>query len=364
MARATSLPETMPAVVCHGPRDYRLDEVRVPEIGPGEMLVEVLAVGICASDVKCWDGADLFWKGDGTRPGYAEPPTTAGHEPIGRVVALGEGAGEKYGVEIGDLAISEQIVPCHECRFCRRGQYWMCQVHHVYGFKSRLPGGMAKYMRFPAAALVHKVPADMEPTHAAMIEPLTCSIHAVQRAKIEFGDVVVVAGCGPLGLGMVGAARLTNPGCLIAMDLRDNRLAVAREMGADLTMNPDSEDVVAKVLELTDGYGCDVYIEATGNADAVPQGLKMIRKLGRFVEFSVHRQQVTVDWTLIGDVKELDIYGSHLGPYCYPLAIDYIQRKMIDVSKMVTHVLPLAEFAKGFEMVHDGAESIKVQLRP
>ncbi len=364
MTQSITLPKTMPAVVCHGPHDYRLDEVAVPTAGPDEVIVEVLAIGICAGDVKCWDGAPLFWESDGTRPGYAEPPAIAGHEPIGRVVALGVGAGRKRGLEIGDLAISEQIVPCHDCRFCRRGQYWMCQVHHVYGFKSCLPGGMAPYMKYPAGAIVHKVPADMDPTCAAMIEPLTCSIHAVQRARIEFGDTVVVAGCGPLGLGMVAAARLTSPSRLIALDLRDNRLEVARQMGADLTMNPDKQDVVSEVLELTEGYGCDVYIEATGFVEAVPQGLRMIRKLGRFVEFSVHREPVTVDWTLIGDVKELDIYGSHLGPYCYPLAIDYIHRSLIDVAPIVTHTLPLAEFEKGFKMVRDGTESIKVQLQP
>ncbi len=364
MSQFTALPKTMPAVVCHGPHDYRLEEVPVPVVGPGEVVAEVLRVGICASDVKCWDGAGLFWKGDGNRPGYAEPPAIPGHEPICRVVALGEGAGEMHHIAIGDLVISEQIVPCRTCRFCRRGQYWMCQQHRVYGFKSVLPGGMAKYMKFPSNAIVHKVPQDIDPNRAGMIEPLTCSIHAVQRAKIEFGDTVVVAGCGPLGLGMVAAARLQSPCRLVALDLRDNRLAVARKMGADITMNPDKEDVVARILEMTEGYGCDVYIEATGNPAAVPQGLRMIRKLGRFVEFSVHREPVTADWTIIGDVKELDIYGSHLGPYCYPLAIDYINRGLIEVAHIVTHTLPLAEFQKGFEMVYDGRESIKVQLRP
>ena len=169
----------------------------------------------------------------------------------------------------------------------------MCAVHHVYGFKSCLPGGMARYMKFPPQSLVHKVPVEIDPLRAAMIEPLTCSLHAVQRAKIEFGDTVVVAGCGPLGLGMVAAARLANPCQLIALDLLDSRLDIARKMGADLTLNPTQQDVVAEVLQRTEGYGCDVYIEATGNVDAVPQGLRMIRKLGRFVEFSVHSEPVT-----------------------------------------------------------------------
>src|SRR5690606_6042630 len=123
--------------------------------------------------------------------------------------------------------------------------------------------------------------------HAAFIEPLACSIHAVQRGNIEFEHVVVIAGAGPLGLGMVAAARLKNPHLLIALDLNDHRLEVAKACGADLVMNPRRQDVVAAVRDLTDGYGCDVYIEATGHADAVRQGLEMICKAGTFVEFSV-----------------------------------------------------------------------------
>jgi len=355
--------ETMPALVCYGADEYRLEEQPVPRPGPGEVVVEVLSAGICASDLKCREGAPMFW-GDAHRIGYAEPPFIPGHEFVGRVVALGEGAGQKYGLQLGDLAISEQIVPCWQCRFCRSGRYWMCAKHDIYGFKHYLPGSMARYMRFPAGAIVHKVPADMDPTHAAMIEPLSCSIHAVQRARIELGEVVVVAGCGTLGLGMVAAAKLKNPGLLIALDLMAHRLEAARKLGADVVMNPAEQDVIARVRELTDGYGCDVYIEASGHAAAVEQGLHMLRRLGRMVEFSVLAEPVTVDWTIIGDTKELDIYGAHLGPYCYPLAIDYIHRKVIDVSPIVTHVLPLAEHSRAFEMMNKGDESIKVQLRP
>jgi len=105
------LPKTMRAMMCYGPKDYRLEEVPVPRPGLGEVLVRILGVGICASDLKCYGGAPLFW-GDGSRPGYCQPPVIPGHEFVGEVVALGEGAAEKYGLAIGDHAISEQIVPC------------------------------------------------------------------------------------------------------------------------------------------------------------------------------------------------------------------------------------------------------------
>lgn len=359
-----NIPTRMNAVICYGPEDYRLEEVDVPVIGPGEVLVKILGAGICASDIKCYTGAPLFW-GDDHRIGYCQPPVIPGHEFVGQVVALGEGAEEKYGLQIGDMAISEQIVPCWDCRFCRRGQYWMCDgKHDVYGFRQRTPGAMAEYMRFPPDSINHRVPESITPRQAVYIEPLACSIHAVQRASIELGDTVVVAGCGPLGLGMVAAARLKNPGLLIALDLKENRLEVATKAGADLVMNPDKVNVIDEVRKLTDGYGCDIYIEATGQPRGVTQGLHMIRRLGTFVEFSVLRELVTVDWTIIGDTKELDILGAHLGPYCYPLAMDMIVKRQVPVDDIVTHTFPLKDYQASLEMVRVAENSIKVMLEP
>ena len=361
---AQTLPKIMQAVVCYGPEDYRLEEKPVPQVGKGEVLVRVLGVGVCASDIKCYTGAPLFW-GDADREGYCQPPVIPGHEFVGRVVDLGEGAAEKYGLQVGDLAISEQIVPCWECRFCKRGQYWMCdRKHDVYGFRQRTPGAMAEYMKFPADAINYKVPEALSTRQAVYIEPLACSIHAVQRAKIELGDVVVVAGCGPLGLGMVAAARLKNPGLLIALDLRPNRLEVAKHAGADLVMNPDEVDVVAEVRKLTDDYGCDIYIEATGQPGGVTQGLRMIRRLGTFVEFSVLRELVNVDWTIIGDTKELDIRGAHLGPYCYPLAMEMLLKQQVPAAEIVTHSFPMERYSEALELVRAAKVSIKVMIEP
>ncbi len=358
------LPKTMQAVVCYGPEDYRLEEWAVPTPGLEEVVIRVQSVGICASDLKCYQGAPMFW-GDANRSGYCQPPVIPGHEFVGEVVALGEGAAEKYGLALGDRAISEQIVPCWRCRFCRAGHYWMCQIHHdVYGFRQRTFGAMAEYMLFPRDALNHKVPSSIPVEQAVYIEPLACAIHAVQRGNIEFQDVVVIAGVGPLGLGMIVAARLKTPQLLIALDLNEQRLEVAKRCGADLGLNPNTVDVVDEVLKLTDGYGCDVYIEATGHPAAVEQGLRMTRKLGTFVEFSVMREPVTTDWTIIGDTKELNIHGAHLSPYCYPVAIDWLAKERLPVEAIVTHQMPLADFQTGIDLVAQGQQSIKVALRP
>ena len=361
--RSIALPSTMKAVVCHGVRDYRLEEAPVPTAGPGELIVKVHDCGICASDIKCYSGAPLFW-GDEARPPYVDGPVIPGHEFVGEVVAMGDGAGDKHGVDIGDRVVAEQIVPCGHCRYCTTGVYWLCMAAMIFGFKKVVHGGMAEYMKFPAAARVYKAPSAISERHAALIEPLACALHAVERGEIKFGDVVVQMGCGTLGLCMVAAERLKNPGLLIALDLIDSRLALAKQFGADVVMNPKKEDVVARVRDLTDGYGCDVLIEATGNAAAITPALHMIRKQGTFVEFSVMRELSTVDWTIIGDGKELNIHGAHLGPYCFPVAIDYIQRGLVDIESIVTHQLPLSDFEKGFHAVENPVETIKVLVKP
>jgi threonine dehydrogenase-like Zn-dependent dehydrogenase len=317
-AVAEKLPKTMAAIMCHGPKDYRLEERAVPKPGPGEVVIRVKSTGICASDIKCYTGAALFW-GDEHRKGYCQAPVTPGHEFVGEVVALGEGAAEKYKLKIGDRAISEQIVPCWECKYCRMGAYWMCAVHDIYGFRQRTFGSWAEYMLFPAGSLNYKVPETIPWHHAVFIEPLACSIHAVERGDIKYQDTVVIAGCGPLGLGMVAAAKMKGPERIIALDLSDERLEVAKDSGADIGINPKKEDAIEKV---------------------------------------------TVDWTIIGDTKELNVHGSHLGPHCYPVAIRMIEQGLLPMDEIVTHRLGMGDYQKGIDMVISGLTSVKVTLEP
>jgi len=355
--------EMMQAVVCHGPYDYRVEQVVRPEPGPGEVLVRVGAAGICASDIKCYTGGSLFWGQNGSG-GYCEAPVVPGHEFAGRVAALGEGAGELHGVALGDHVVAEQIIPCGRCRFCKGGQYWMCQVHDIFGFKrQRAEGGMAEYMIYPLRSLIHKIDARVSTQEAVYIEPLACAIHAVDRGDIKPGDTVVIAGVGNIGLCMLQAAKTFNPGQLIALDTKNYRLDLAKQLGADIGVNPLEEDAPARVLSLTEGYGCDVYIEASGNARAPQQGLDMIRRLGTMVAFSVLNEPATIDWNMVGDQRELNIHGSHLGPYCYPRAIKAIADGSIDVKSLITAEFPLAEFAAAMETAR-GGDNLKTLLIP
>ena len=350
----------MTAVVCHGPEDYRVEQVERPTAGPRELVIKITACGICASDCKCWSGAKMFW---GDNP-WVKPPVIPGHEFFGEVADLGEGAAEHFGVKPGERVIAEQIVPCEKCRYCRSGKYWMCEVHNIFGFQRVVAdGGMSEYMKLPANALVHRIPASIAVDDAAVIEPLACAIHTVNRGDIQLDDIVVIAGAGTLGLLMVQVARLKTPKKLVVIDPVDERLALAKTFGADVVINPSKENALAVIHGLTENYGCDVYIETTGAPIGVTQGLDMIRKLGRFVEFSVFGKETSADWSIIGDRKELDVRGAHLGPYCYPIAIDLLERGLVTSRGIVTNEYRLEDWDTAIK-VANSLDSIKVLLKP
>lgn len=354
------LPEKMKALVAHAPGEYALQSVPVPQPGFGEMLVKVEACGICAGDVKATHRAARFWGGDGM-PGYCEPPFIPGHEFIGEIVGLGEGVGGDF--QLGDRVVSEQIVPCGRCRYCKAGKYWLCMPHDVYGFKNHLPGGMAEYVVLPQRSINYKIPKELPMEKAVLVEPFACSLHGVEQGHITVDDVVVLAGAGTLGLGMIGAIRQRNPKKLIVLDMKDERLEMAKRFGADLVVNPGKENALERVLAETDGWGCDVYLEVTGHPSSVQQGLEMLCKGGRYVEFSVMSGVSTVDWSIIGDAKEIVIYGSQLSPYCYERTIQGIVNGTLPTEGVVSHVFPLERWEEAFAIA-DAGKGIKVVIRP
>lgn len=349
----------MKAVVIYGKEDFRYEEVPMPKAGEEEVVVKVKKCGICAADPKIFHGGAYF-----SQVAYSYAPIVAGHEFIGEVVELGPGAKEKYNLEIGDKAIAEQIVPCWECYFCKRGIYNMCDVHKIFGV-SGPDGGWAEYMKYPKGSIVWKVPNEIPDEVAVTIEPLSCAIHGVERANIMLGENVVLTGAGAIGLLMLQAAKLKNPGMIIVSDPEESRLKIAKELGADITINPQKEDTVKKVKDLTKGLGADVVLEASGNPRAVEQAVDMLRRRGRLMEFGVFAEKVNIDFSIISDVKELEIIGGHLGAYCYPLAIKYLKEGLVKVDKIVTHDFPLSDWKKAIETSGEKLDgAIKVIMTP
>jgi 2-desacetyl-2-hydroxyethyl bacteriochlorophyllide A dehydrogenase len=347
-------------VVIFGQEDFRYQDIEVPEPGDEEVLVEIESCGICAADPKIYYGTAYF-----ATAAYSNAPIVAGHEFMGRVLELGPGAGEKFGLVVGDRAVAENIVPCGRCYYCRRGHYNLCEPHAVFGIV-KYNGGWAKHMLYPRGAIVHKVPENVSWQDAATIEPLACAIHGVNRATIQFGETVVVIGGGPVGLFMVQAAKLKNPERVIAVDRHDERLKVAKELGADVIINPTKADAVAQIKSLTeDGVGCDVVLEAAGSNASVLMAVEMLRRGGRLMEFAVFAEKVSFDWSVISDIKELEIIGAHLAPHTYPIAIDLLSRGLITSRGIVTHTFPLRAFKEAIEMAKGRKEgAIKVLMKP
>ncbi len=360
MAVKGSIPKTMKALVAYSKDDYRLElAYPTPECGPDDIIIKTEACGICAGDLKCSHGAAMFW-GDDVQPSWVKPPFIPGHEFYGIIVQMGENV---EGYELGERITADQIVPCGKCRFCKDGHYWMCQPHDMYGYMNYTNGGMAEYVRYVKTSVISKLPKDMPLEQAALVEPYGCSKHAVDRAGITNEDVVVISGAGTLGLGMITYARMKNPKKLIVLDMQENRLEMAKKFGADLVFNPGKCDIDKEIKALTDDYGCDIYIEATGNPASVVQGLTIIRKLGTFVEFSVFGKETTVDWSIIGDRKELDIRGSHLSPYAYPFVIENMLNGNLKTEGVVTTILPIEEWEKGFDLASGREGDLKVVLK-
>ena len=354
----SQLPEKMKALVAYAPGDYRLEQIPTPRAEADDVIVRVEGCGVCAGDVKAFAGAPSFWGGDGS-PAYIKAPMVPGHEFVGTVVEAGPDQKE---FKVGDRMVSEQIVPCGKCKFCQTGRYWMCQKHDLYGFQNNVNGGMAEYMRFPHEGRKYKIPKEMPLEQALLIEPFSCSKHCVDRAGISNEDFVVLSGAGTLGLGMVGAIRKRSPAFFVVLDLNEHRLKKAKEFGADLVLNPGKENVVEKITEMTGGYGCDIYIEATGHPASVKQGLEMIRKMGTFVEFSVFKDLVSVDWSIISDRKELNLLGSHLSPYCYPFVTDNIASGKLKTDGVIKSFFPVEEWEKAFEYATGKHGDFKVAI--
>ncbi|MDO4740425.1 MAG: alcohol dehydrogenase catalytic domain-containing protein [Eubacteriales bacterium] len=360
------LPETMKAVVAYSKDDYRYTTVPTPRAQGKDLILKVEACGVCAGDIKCQQGGFRFWGGEGN-PAYAEPPFIPGHELLGYVAEVGPEYDGPF--RVGDRITTEQIVPCGKCRYCREGKWWLCDPHNVYGFKHFLNGGFAEYVRLPENSINYAVPVDMPLEKAVLIEPFACALHAVDRARIEEGDIVAVAGAGTLGLGMIAAMAQKGhgsirPKCIISIEPDAKKRELVLALGADVAMPAWTQDGLPDLIaEMTENCGVDVYIDASGHTASISQGLQLIKKGGRFVEMSVFPGPAQIDWSIIGDAKELDLYGSSLSPHCYPRVIEGLADGSIACEGVLSHVLPLSDFAEAFAIAKRG-ESVKIALKP
>jgi L-iditol 2-dehydrogenase len=344
----------MKALLLSAPSQLEFVDFPEPTPGDDEVLVRVKACGICGSDIHGWDGST----------GRRRPPLIMGHEASGEIAKVGPKVTQWMP---GDRVTFDSTIYCGQCAFCRNGQVNLCDNRRVVGVapaEYRQHGAFAEYLTLPARIL-YALPNGLSYPQAAMVEPVSIAIHAVQRVKAAKTDVAVVVGSGMIGLFVVQALRWAGVARIIAVDLEEKRLTLARELGATDTLKSDAVNVEAEVMRMTGGRGADLSFEAVGISPTVNLAIAVLRRGGSVV--LVGNLAPKVDFPLQAVVtRELTVHGTCGSAGEYPLCLDLITSGVIKVDPMISAVSPLAEGADWFKKLSakDGGTYMKVILAP
>ncbi|HEX2851887.1 MAG TPA: galactitol-1-phosphate 5-dehydrogenase [Opitutaceae bacterium] len=344
----------MKALLLTAPSTLEFTDFAEPKPANDEVLLRIRACGICGSDIHGWDGST----------GRRRPPLIMGHEASGEIVAVGPRV-ERW--KPGDRVTFDSTISCGECSYCREGHINLCENRRVVGVapaEFRQHGAFAEFLTLPSRIL-YPLPDALSFPHAAMVEPVSIAVHAVQRVRLAPTDTVVVIGSGMIGLFVIQALRWAGAKKIIAVDLAENRLALARELGATDTLKSDACDVVAEVARLSGGRGADVAFEVVGMSSTFNLALTTLRRGGSMV--LVGNLAPKIDFPLqVAVNREITLHGSCASAGEYPLCLDLISRGVIRVEPMIAAIAPLADGAEWFKKLSakDGGKYMKVILQP
>lgn len=337
------------AKTARGIGNVELIEVPEPLPGPGEVVIEVMAAGICGTDLHIWQ--DEF---------ATKPPVVMGHELSGRVHTVGAGV-ETF--KPGDRVTSETyFATCGECIFCRRGDRNLCPERRSIG--SAVNGAFAKYVLVPAKNL-HLLPENVDYQAGALTEPLACVVHAVlERTKIVPGDFVVISGPGPIGLLTLACVKASGAvACILGLSSDGRRLEAAKELGADYVIAVDKEDAAARVLSLTRGYGADVSLECAGAGPSAATCLQVVRRGGQYTQIGLFGKPITWELDQVC-YKELKVTGTNASvPSAWEKALELMEQGLVDTKAVISDVLPLERWEEAFTHCR-AKDSLKVLLTP
>ncbi len=341
--------QTMRVAMYYNNRDVRLEELPIPQIGSGELLLRTRASGVCGSDLMEWYRVK-------------KAPLVLGHEITAEVVEVGAGV---HKFKLGDRVFSTHHVPCGQCRYCLAGHQSVCDLLRTTHFE---PGGFAEYIRVPKINVelgTLRIPDLMTFDEGSFIEPLACVVRAQRFARISAGQTVLVIGSGISGLLHIQLARARGAERIIATDISDFRLNAAKQFGADATIH-GSEDVPEKLLELNNGRLADLVIVCTAAVPAIQQAVKSIDRGGTLLFFAPTAAGVDVGIPLFDFWRdEINVMTSYAGSGDdLKESLELIRDHKVRVADMVTHRLPLAETGVGFQLTASGQDSIKVIIDP
>ena len=317
-------------------------EIPKPEIKEkNEVLLKIKRVGICGSDMHIYHG---------TNP-LATYPRIIGHEVAAEVVEIGENVSR---VSVGDHVVIEPIRYCGECYACTSGRPNVCKNLSVFGVHE--DGGMREFAVLPEKQ-VHKVDSEIAWEEAVMAEPYTIGAQATWRGNVQKGQTVFIHGAGPIGITVLKMVKLKGATAIIS-DLTEERLAFAKENGADYTINPSKEDLVQRISEITDGEGANVVIDAVGLPQTFEQSVEVASNAGYIVTLGFHETPSEIPQMAITK-KELTIVGSRLQTNQFGKVVDLINNKQLTHNGLVTHTFPLAEVKEAFTFIENNPQSVR-----
>jgi len=343
----------MKALVLNEYNQFDYQDMETPSIAPTDVLVQVKAVGICGSDVHGMDGST----------GRRQPPLVMGHEAAGIISEIGS---EVTQWKQGDRVTFDSTIYCGDCWFCRRGDINFCDNRRVLGVSCddyRQHGAFAEYVAIPQRIL-YALPETLSFEQAAMVEPLSIAVHAVERTEISLNDTAVVMGTGMIGLLVVQALRAHGCGNIIAVDLDQDKLDLAQKLGADIGLKSDACHVPEEVRKLTNDRGADVAFEVVGITPTVTMAVESLRKGGSLT--LVGNLSPQVDLALQSVVtRGITLNGSCASCGEYPACLDMMARGSIDVEALISAVAPLAEGNAWFKRLYNKEPGLmKVILVP
>ena len=340
----------MRAAVLYNIRDLRLEDVPTPEFSTDEVLIKVNATGVCGTDIHIYRGE---WK--------TSMPIILGHEFSGVIVETGR---DVKNLKVGDPVVAEPNILCGSCYFCRMSERnYFCENLKATGVT--INGAFAEYVKTKAEN-VYKVTEGFNLDEAALIEPLACCVRGIDQAKVRTGDTVAIVGAGPIGLILLQLVKLAGASMVIQTDMEDARLKLARDLGADHTINVAEEDPVEAIKRLTGGYGVDVAIEAVGSPKAITQAMKATRRGGRLNIFGVSPEDAV--WEVKPFElyeKELTITTSYRSPFTFQRAVKIALSGKVKLKPLISHIFRLEEIHRAFEVAEKRLEgAVKVLVKP
>lgn len=325
----------MRAVYLEAPKNAFIKEIEEPLCPKGYAKIRVRVVGICGSDVSAYKG---------TSP-MCTYPRIIGHEIVGEVVQI-DGEDEK--LKVGDRVILEPYVYCGNCYPCLNGRTNSCEDLKVLGV--HIDGGMTEYISHPVH-LIHKLPDSVSFEEAVMAEPLSIALHSIHRLRLKSGEHIVIFGAGQIG-NLVAQASLAINAIPILIDILDERLEVASNLGIRYLLNPSKEDIVERIKRITNSRMAECVVEATGSSFGVRTSLDVTAYTGRIAFVGWPNQEISLPTALITR-KELDIYGSRNSAGEFPLALEMIEKGKVNVKAIISEIIPLEEVPRYLEILAD-----------